>query len=117
MVAQTVKNLPTMQENQIQPLGREDPLEKGTAPHSSILVWEIPRTEEPGGLQSTGSEESGTTERLSFLHLRGWEGGAPREGREASSPHQDLVLCVYSIRLFLSCILCDKLVTVCKLFF
>ena len=73
-MAQTIKNLPTMQENQVQPLGREDPLEKGIAPHSSILVWEIPWTEEPGRLQSTGSEESGTTERLIFAFegLGGW---------------------------------------------
>ena len=45
-----VKNLPAMQETQVQPLGREDPLEKEVATHSSILAWEIPRTEEPGGL-------------------------------------------------------------------
>ena len=55
-MAQTVKNLPTMQENQIQPLGREDPLEKGMAPHSSTLAWRIPWTEEPGGLLSLGSQ-------------------------------------------------------------
>ena len=41
-------------------LGREDPLEKGAAPHSSILAWEIPWTEEPGGLQSVGSQKSQT---------------------------------------------------------
>ena len=39
-----------------QPLGREDPLEEGMATHSSVLAWTIPRTEEPGGLQSTGSQ-------------------------------------------------------------
>ena len=53
-VAQTVKNLPVMQETRIQSLGREDPLEKGMATHSSIPDWRIPRTEEPGGLQSVG---------------------------------------------------------------
>jgi len=47
-----VKNLPAEQEMWVQLLGREDPLEKGTATHSSILAWEIPWTEEPGGLQS-----------------------------------------------------------------
>ena len=47
-----VKNLPTMQETWVQALGREDPLEKGMAMHSSILAWRIPWTEEPGGLQS-----------------------------------------------------------------
>ena len=50
LVAQTVKNLPAMQETWIRSLGQEDPLEKGTATHSSLLVWEIPWMEEPGGL-------------------------------------------------------------------
>ena len=45
-----------MQEMQVQPLGREDPLEKGRAPHSSMLAWKIPWAEEPGGLQSMGSQ-------------------------------------------------------------
>ena len=54
LVAQMVKNLPAMQETQVQSLGQEDPLEKGMATHSSILAWRIPWTEEPGGLQSTG---------------------------------------------------------------
>ena len=51
-MAQTVKNLPEMQETLVQSLGWEDPLEKGTGTHSSILAWRIPWTEEPGGLQS-----------------------------------------------------------------
>ena len=50
MVAQTVKRLPTMQETWVRSLGQEDPLEKEIATHSSILAWEIPWTEEPGGL-------------------------------------------------------------------
>ena len=50
--AQKVKNLPTMQEMWVQSLGPEDPLEEGMATHSRILVWRIPQTEEPGGLQS-----------------------------------------------------------------
>ena len=49
-VAQTVKNLPAMQETQVPSLGQEDPLEKGMATYSSILAWRIPWTEEPGGL-------------------------------------------------------------------
>ena len=49
-----VKNLPSMQETNVQFLGREDSLEKGMATHSSILAWEISWTEEPGGLQSRG---------------------------------------------------------------
>ena len=61
-MAQTVKNLPAMQETQVQSLGQEDPPEKGMATHSSILAWEIPWTEEPGGLQSMGFQESETTE-------------------------------------------------------
>ena len=55
-MAQMVKNMPAMQETQVQSLGREDPLEKGMATHSSILAWRIPRTEEPGGPQSMGSQ-------------------------------------------------------------
>ena len=49
-----VKNLPEMQEIWVRSLGKEDPLEKGMATHSSILVWRIPWTEQPGGLQSMG---------------------------------------------------------------
>ena len=53
-MAQMVKNLPAMLETQIRSLGREDPLEKGMATHSSILARGIPWTEEPGGPQSMG---------------------------------------------------------------
>ena len=56
LVAQTVKNLPATRETWVQSLGWEDPLEKGMAAHSNILTWRIPRTEEPGGLQSMGSQ-------------------------------------------------------------
>ena len=56
LLVQTVKNLPAMQETQVQSLGGEDPLEEGMATHSSILAWRIPWTEEPGGLQSIGSQ-------------------------------------------------------------
>ena len=55
-MAQMVKRLPTMRETQVQSLGQEDPLEKGMATHSSTVAWRIPWTEEPGGLQSTGSQ-------------------------------------------------------------
>ena len=58
-VAQRVKRLPAMQETRVQSLGREDPLEKEMATHSSILAWRIPWTEKPGGLQSTGSQRVG----------------------------------------------------------
>ena len=59
LVAQTVKNLPAMQETWIRSPSREDPLEKGMATHSSIRAWRIPRTEEPGGLQSMGPQRVG----------------------------------------------------------
>ena len=60
VVAQMVKNLPAMQETQVQTLGWEKPLEKEMATHSSILEWRIPWTEEPsGGLQSMGSQKIG----------------------------------------------------------
>ena len=55
-MAQRVKNLPAIRETQVQSLGWEDPLEKGMATHCSILAWRMPWTEEPGGLQSMGSQ-------------------------------------------------------------
>ena len=71
LVAQTVKNPPTVQETWVRSLGQEDPLEKEMATHSSIFAWRIPWTEEPGGLQSMGSQELETTERLT--HTAGGE--------------------------------------------
>ena len=59
LVAQLVKNLPAMPETWVRSLGWEDPLEEGMATHSSILAWRIPWTEEPGGLQSMGSQRVG----------------------------------------------------------
>ena len=64
-MAQMVKNLPAMEETQVQSLGQEDPLEKVMTTHSSIVAWRIPWTEKPGRLQSMGSKESGMTERNS----------------------------------------------------
>ena len=58
-LAQTVKNLPAMWETWVRSLGQEDPLEKGMATHSSILAWRISWTEEPGRLQSMGSQRVG----------------------------------------------------------
>ena len=60
-MAQSVKNPPAVWDTQVQSLGSEDPLEKEMTTHSSILAWKTPWTEEPGGLQSTGSQESSTT--------------------------------------------------------
>ena len=77
-VAQTVKNLPVMQETQVQSLGQEDPLKKKMATHCSILVWEIPWTEEPGGLQ--GSQRVDMTEWLFHFHIR--------VGGPLACPHQ-----------------------------
>ena len=57
LLAQSVKNLPSMQETRVLSLGQEDPLEKDMATHPSILAWEIPWVEEPGRLQSMGSQE------------------------------------------------------------
>ena len=56
LMAQTVKNLPAVQETQVRSLGLGDSLEKGMATHSSFLAWRIPWTGEPGGLQSMGSQ-------------------------------------------------------------
>ena len=56
LVVQMVKNLLTRQETQVRSLGQEDPLEKGMATHPSILAWRIPWTEEPGRLESMGSQ-------------------------------------------------------------
>ena len=58
-MAQTVKHLPAMQETWVQSLGREDPLEKEIATHSSTLAWKIPWMKEPGGLQSMGLQKVG----------------------------------------------------------
>ena len=61
LIAQLLKNLSAMQETLVRFLGWEDPLKKGMATHSSILAWRIPWAEEPGWLQSTGSQESDVT--------------------------------------------------------
>ena len=61
LMAQSVKSLPAMQETRARFLGQEAPLEKEMATHFSILAWRIPWTEEPGRLQSMGSQESDTT--------------------------------------------------------
>ena len=73
-MAQMVKNLPAMQDTEVQSLSWEDILEKGMTVHSSILAWRIQCTEKPGRLQSMGHQESDTTEQLttllSTLHAR-----------------------------------------------
>ena len=67
LVVQRLSRQPAMWETWVRSLGREDPLEKETATHSSILAWRIPWMEELGGLQSVGHKESDTTERLHFI--------------------------------------------------
>ena len=74
LMAQTVKNLPAMQETQVQSLGGEDPLEKGMATHPSIPSWRIPWTEEPGGLESMGSQTDSD-----------WDGGWRKQGARSRS--------------------------------
>ena len=66
-MVQRLKRLPAIWETWVQSLGREDPLEKEKATHSSILAWRIPWMEELGGLQSVSRKESDMTERLHFL--------------------------------------------------
>ena len=68
LVAQMVKCLPALREIWIRSLGREDPLEKELATHSSILAWKIPWMEEPGGLQSTGSQRVGLSDYQFHFH-------------------------------------------------
>ena len=68
LVAQMVKRLPAMRETWVQSLGQEDPLEKETATHSSTLAWKIPWTEEPGRLQSMGSQRVGHDWATSRMH-------------------------------------------------
>ena len=68
-MAQTVKHLPAMWETWVRSLGREDPLEKEMATHSSILAWRIPWREELSGLQSTDLKQSDTTKQLHFLSI------------------------------------------------
>ena len=66
LVAQSVKNLSTMQKTQVQSLGGEDPMEKKMATHSIILVWEIPWVEESGGLQSAAATAKSLQSRLTL---------------------------------------------------
>ena len=78
-VALIVKNSPAKQETRLPSLGREDPLEEEMATHSSILAWEIPWTEEPGGLQSTGSQKS-------LARLSDWTAATILPGAQLGSP-------------------------------
>ena len=83
-VALVVESPPAMQETQetwVRSLGREDPLEEEMATHSSSLAWRIPRTEEPGGLQSVGSQRVGHDLDLKLLRSTSWDPRTPRQTR------------------------------------
>ena len=72
LMAQTVKNLPATRETWVWPLDWEDPLEKSMATHSCVLAWRIPWTEEPGGLQSTGSQRvwyNWVTKHITYIYV------------------------------------------------
>ena len=74
LVAQMVKNLPATQETWVQLLGWEGPLEKEIATHSSVLVWRIPWTEEPGGYSPWGHKESDMTKHRKLKNREGGRG-------------------------------------------
>ena len=80
-MAQTVKHLPPMREAWVPSMGLEDPLEKEVATHSSVLGWRIPGTEEPGGLQSTGSQS-----RARLSDFTGPLGGPEAKTRTPKAP-------------------------------
>ena len=88
LVAQRLKHLPAMRDTWVQSLGWENPLEKEMATHSSLLAWRIPWAEEPGGLQSTGSQRVGH-DRTTSLSLSLWSGMEARR----SSGFLIIILC------------------------
>ena len=95
LVAQIVKNLPTIQENWVQSLGREDSLEKRMATHTGILAWRISWMEESGRLQSMGRKEADMTELSGNFHFQGikhWNVRFPRwhSGEKIHLPMQDM---------------------------
>ena len=95
-VAQTVKNLPAVQETLVQSLGWEDPLEEGRTTHSSILAWKIPWTEEPGGLQSMGSQR--VRQDWSDLALMQWTTYLfPKWEKTESALYYQYCFCVYTV--------------------
>ena len=102
-VAQTVENLPVIQETRVQSLGQKDPLEKGMAIHSSILAWRISWTEKPGGLQSMGSQRVRHNWLLTRTHThththRKKKNWAFREGRKVSMYEEDHVSVGFELR-------------------
>ena len=101
-MAQTVKRLPTMWETWVQSLGQEDLLEKEMATHSSILAWEIPQTEEPGGLQSSSVQSLShvqlfvtpwTAARQASLSITNSQSSLRLTSIESVMPSSHLILC------------------------
>ena len=93
LVVQVVENLSAMQETQVRSLGQEYPLEEGMATHSSILAWRISWTEEPGRLQSIGSQtvrHGSATTTFTFTLLEQWMGSRESQARYGS------LVCFYS---------------------
>ena len=84
LLAQTVKNPRAKQETWLRSLGWQDPLEEEMATHSSVLAWNIPLTEEPGGLQSVGLQRVGHDRTRTHVSLR-QHTGAPMSGNVAES--------------------------------
>ena len=112
-----VENLPAMQETWVPSLGWEDPLEKRTAIHSSILAWEIPWTEEPGGLQSIRSKRVGhdlTTKSQphTYLHLQPHAVGHQPSIHSSTHFHYQLPLLTHIAILFYLEILLEVLTSV-----
>ena len=92
LVAQTVKNLPAMQETCVQSLGQEDPLEKEMATHSYTLAWKIPWTEEPGRLQSMGLQRV-EHDRAASLHTQAETKATSCQGRDTKLLSEQLWPC------------------------
>ena len=100
-MAQTVKNPLAMRKAWVRSLGQEDPLEKRMATHSSTLAWSIPWTEEPGRLQSTGSQRVDTTEWLSLCTCLPPSPVLPSPQSTSVSGNRQFILFVYELGFFL----------------
>ena len=116
LVAESVKNLPAVQETRVQSLGWEDPLGKVIASHSSILAWKISWTEEPGGLQSMGSQRVGhnwATNTYSFTRICAIFVNKSYFYQHFNN-HQDLLLfCLWVVNVVL-CLVTQSCLTLCE---
>ena len=100
LVAQTVKRLPSIRETWVQSLGQEDPLEKEMATHSSILSWRIQWTEEPGRLQSMGSQRVGHDWATSLPFTLRTVKIFTHEGRENCIPDRNIIIIINKEMIF-----------------